>query len=127
MAPTASESIWQRKQLDAEALFDELEEPRIWTRKPGISPLGLWFQRHPTVSYAEAAAKLRRTRASVQMIATGKADPGLKIAGRIELWTRAVDPKDYIRMQAWLSWDSPALPSKQPPKPKPKKRRRARA
>lgn len=78
-------------------------EPPVVRRKPGVSPLGEWFNRHPAITYEAAARKLKCTRQSVQGISRGRADPGLQLAGRIELWTRTVDAKDYVRMQAWVS------------------------
>lgn len=68
-----------------------------------LTAFGRWLARHG-INYAAAGRALGRSRTMVHLLATGKADPGLNLVGRIERWTALLDPKDVIRPSDWSSY-----------------------
>lgn len=51
------------------------------------------------ISPADAALALGTTKAYIYMLSQGKVTPALRLAGRIEKWS-----KGKVKMQSWLRW-----------------------
>jgi hypothetical protein len=52
-----------------------------------------------SIPYTTAASELGVTRSYVSMLSTGKATPGLELAGEIEDWTGGV-----VTIRSWYEW-----------------------
>jgi hypothetical protein len=60
--------------------------------------------------YTTAAAELGVTRSYVSMLSTGKATPGLELAGEIEDWTNG-----QVTIRSWYEWIKAAKAAVQTP------------